>query len=636
MRLASCLSCGAEVTFRSSATLMAVCGHCRATLVRRDAEAVLENLGQMAELAQDASPLHLGWQGRYQNVGFELVGRLQLRYPQGGWNEWYALFADGREGWLSEGSGLAYLTFPTPTRTAIPAFEQLSLGQALRIGGRGYTVSNRETAHCIAVVGELPFVATPGWAAPAVDLRGEGEQFASLDFSSDPPGFYTGQVVDLAQLARNPNAVSATEPERIKARLFKCSQCGAPITVSLAATCAVGCGHCGSVVDVQDPNLALLSRARERMPISPRLQPGSEGTLHGASFTVLGFMRRSCPLAVGHWDEYLLYNPKQGFRWLIENQGHWSFGRACASLPEAKLSNLRGKTATYLGQTYRHYQQYPAQVDHVLGEFNWQVRVGDTATVDDYLHPPQMLSREETASELSWTVVEYLPADELQAAFKPEPPLPEPQGIAPNQPSPYAGRVAVYWVLFGLALLAALVVQMVFSLSGSSVAMSQTLNLEPGADKGHFVSAPFRVGGASGNLVLINDTNLHNQWLALEMTLTERSTGQQFVLNRELGFYSGEDSDGTWEEGARRDEAVLSQVPAGEYILEVELESGAEGQRPISSRLRVERNRTVWNNFWVLALVLLVWPVVVTLRSQQFETRRWAESDTAQATTDGD
>ncbi|WP_442975522.1 DUF4178 domain-containing protein, partial [Salmonella enterica] len=92
--------------FRSAASALAVCSFCRSTLVR-DGEA-LRRIGQSAELFDDHSPLQLGAAGRWRGAAFTLVGRLQVRYAGGSWNEWHALFdaADAaetpRSGWLSE------------------------------------------------------------------------------------------------------------------------------------------------------------------------------------------------------------------------------------------------------------------------------------------------------------------------------------------------------------------------------------------------------------------------------------------------------------------------------------------------------------------------------------------------------
>jgi hypothetical protein len=44
-------------------------------------------------------------------VHFALIGRIQIKYSQGIWNEWHLLFDDMRTGWLSEAGGEYVLTF---------------------------------------------------------------------------------------------------------------------------------------------------------------------------------------------------------------------------------------------------------------------------------------------------------------------------------------------------------------------------------------------------------------------------------------------------------------------------------------------------------------------------------------------
>ena len=118
MKTANCPSCGADIRFQSAVAVMAVCGYCKSTLVRHDLE--LENIGKMAALLADASPLQLGTQGRYRDKPFTVVGRIQLRYSQGLWNEWYILFADQRGGWLGEMLGNYVVTFPVKTTESLP------------------------------------------------------------------------------------------------------------------------------------------------------------------------------------------------------------------------------------------------------------------------------------------------------------------------------------------------------------------------------------------------------------------------------------------------------------------------------------------------------------------------------------
>jgi Domain of unknown function (DUF4178) len=93
---AACPSCGAPVEFRSAASASAVCSFCRSTLVR-DGDA-LQRIGVSSELFDDHSPLQLGAAGTLQGLAFTIVGRLQYGYAAGTWNEWHALFDNGRSG----------------------------------------------------------------------------------------------------------------------------------------------------------------------------------------------------------------------------------------------------------------------------------------------------------------------------------------------------------------------------------------------------------------------------------------------------------------------------------------------------------------------------------------------------------
>ena len=83
----ACPSCGAEVAFRSATSAIAVCEYCRSTLVR-EADAV-RDVGKMSAVLEDYSPLRIGVSGVYSGRAFAVIGRIQLRYDAGFWNEWY-------------------------------------------------------------------------------------------------------------------------------------------------------------------------------------------------------------------------------------------------------------------------------------------------------------------------------------------------------------------------------------------------------------------------------------------------------------------------------------------------------------------------------------------------------------------
>lgn len=193
-----CPSCGAPVVFQSAVSVMAVCEYCSSTLVRHDLD--LENIGKMAQLQADGSPLQLRAEGRYRGESFTVVGRIQLRFEKGLWNEWHLLFDDQRSGWLGEAGGTYAVSFLTQLPEEIPKFEELQAGQSVLLNKTSYEVTDVEKAFCIGGEGELPFQIGPGYEAPAADLAGPGNQFATLDYSEEPPLVFIGEYVEIDDL----------------------------------------------------------------------------------------------------------------------------------------------------------------------------------------------------------------------------------------------------------------------------------------------------------------------------------------------------------------------------------------------------------------------------------------------------
>src|SRR3989442_15419695 len=92
-------------------------------------------------------------------------------------------------------------------------------------------------------------------------------------------------------------------------------------------------------------------------------------------------------------------------------------------------------TANYLGESYKHFQTADANTDFVLGEFPWQVRVGEKAAVTDYVHPPRGLSSGQVDQEDTWSFGEFMDGRAIWEAFKfPGPPA-ETLGVSENYTS---------------------------------------------------------------------------------------------------------------------------------------------------------------------------------------------------------
>ncbi len=198
IRKASCPSCGGPLEFKNAGSHWIVCEHCGTLAVRKDVD--LEAVGKVAALHQDGSPVQLGTRGKFRGLGFEVVGRLQLQYPQGFWNEWYLAFGDGTDGWLGETQGSYAVSRLAKRQVRVPAFAQLSPGASVGVDGLTLEVKDLQKARCISGEGELPFEVRGGYEAPVADLVGPGARFGTIDYSEEPPLVFVGEHVEFDEL----------------------------------------------------------------------------------------------------------------------------------------------------------------------------------------------------------------------------------------------------------------------------------------------------------------------------------------------------------------------------------------------------------------------------------------------------
>ena len=140
----NCPNCGAPVQFRWSSAVQTACPFCKSIIIRRDL--VLTNVGQVADLPPDPSPIQLLTEGVYNGKKFQVTGRLVYEYEQGNWNEWHIVFSDGASGWLSDAQLTYAVSFLTNSGTALPTEEQISRGKQLHFQSADFEVSTMTVA----------------------------------------------------------------------------------------------------------------------------------------------------------------------------------------------------------------------------------------------------------------------------------------------------------------------------------------------------------------------------------------------------------------------------------------------------------------------------------------------------------
>ena len=110
-----------------------------------------------------------------------------------------------------------------------------------------------------------------------------------------------------------------------QAKVIECPTCGAPVPLrALGQSVMTVCASCGTQLDTSRPEIRVIKEYR-RQQLELHVPLGARGTLRGQLFEVIGALRRGDN--DGNWEEYLLFNPYSGFRWLVYDTGHWSLGR---------------------------------------------------------------------------------------------------------------------------------------------------------------------------------------------------------------------------------------------------------------------------------------------------------------------
>lgn len=681
---AGCPACGAQVIFKTGSSVVVVCEFCNSVVARTDRG--IEDVGKVADVVESGSPLELGLRGVYLGVAFELTGRAQLAHAAGGfWDEWYAAFSDGRWGWLAEAQGRFYLTFQiqVPRPQLLPPFESLQLGQPVVAipSQQPPVVAEKGTARMLAAEGEIPYLVTPGETYLYADLSGQAGVFGTLDYGEQPPLVFVGREATLDELGMaHAQRTREREAQRVTASQLSCPKCGGPLELRAPdrSEC-VTCPNCGSLLDINQGHLRYLTTL-EPKGWGMTIPLGASAEFEGRPLTVIGCMVRSVEFdgVRYYWQEYLLYNPAVGFRWLVESDGHWSYVK---SVPPGEVTENGG--ARYGGRRFKMYQDATARAEYVQGEFYWKVTVGELARATDYVNAPQMLSKEISisaggkksaieAQEVNWSLGEYVPLKEIERKFNVN--LNSPSTVAPNQPFKHK-KVYGYWAaLLALALVVGFFMMVTASrktvftqvymlqppprgatattapafalptprpgasatelaeyarlkaAQASATAQSAT---QPEADAENtqvIFAGPVELKGRE-NIRITGAANVQNNWVYVAGDLIDESTGlvQQFDLP--LESYNGVEDGEAWSEGASEQSTYVPALPAGRYMMRLEAQWEKWNQTtPPQFTIRIEQGVPRIVNIVLVLVALSIIPLLVLFWHFSFERRRWADS----------
>lgn len=419
----------------------------------------------------------------------------------------------------------------------------------------------------------------------------------------------------------------------------QCPACGGPITLrGFGAVAQVSCPYCGSELQPQDSGPLRLLQQVQRQRQTSTLPLNARGTLDGHEWEIIGIVWRQCVVdgITYPWQEFLLYNPYRGYRWLVYQMtdGHWSIGEA---LPGAPQAGSRGhKSVRFKRDTYKHFQTSMAQVSYVEGEFPWQVHHGDSAVAHDYIAPPHGLSIEQQTAEdggadVNFTRMHHIEPKAVWKAFGLKGSPPPTRGVGTLQPNPWSQGGKLLWASF--AMLLALWV-------GASFLYLQAREPKVVFEKNDLGMEPFsqeiEIGKPGEKTTLdlrFSAQPLSNAWAYADIMLISQATEEAVGMGATAEEWHGVEGGESWREGDQSETISVGGVEGGKYLLQIVPQAGAQAGQPAPTDLKISvrvRQDVVLLRYLVLPLlVILAFPILNFLLGRMFEARRWSKSDYA-------
>jgi hypothetical protein len=408
----TCPNCGAPLEFALGSSLAKVCEYCRHTVVRSDRG--LEQLGKLADLALTPALIAVGDEGTLSGRLLRVLGRVQLDYGAGPWDEYFVAFDNGQSfGWLAYAQGEWYVTSLAPGVRA-PGFGELSLELDLNLAGAPFRVAEIKQARVLTIEGEFQAVIRPGMARLYADCWGPNRTFATLDYGegNEAVSVFLGWVFPEVEL--RVTALGPRSQQKIKATTLRCPNCGGDVPKLMGDRAErIGCPYCGAISDIAAQRVVSL---QEKARNEPDIPLSLKGTLDGQEYTSIAYMRRGTSFEGEpySWEEYLLWSEPVGFRWLVKDpESGWTF---VTPVNVAEVTRQQ-QQLTWNGRSFGLRNENIARVEYVLGEVYWKCEVGETTNVADYTHGREVVSREANSSEVRYSLSTPIAWPALALAF---------------------------------------------------------------------------------------------------------------------------------------------------------------------------------------------------------------------------
>lgn len=371
--------------------------------------------------------------------------------------------------------------------------------------------------------------------------------------------------------------------------------------------------------------------------MTARIPLGAVGKFDGIDFIVVGLLIGKEISSFYYWNEYILYNHDHGYITLSEYEGHWNVVEMI-SAPKKLVNDY-----LFEDRVYTLFNSYSMFYAAAQGEFTWDLIPKQDTEITEYIAPPYSLLRERHEGRTDWYQATYISPKEIREAFKESVKVDtaSPKGTYSNQPNPYAEKSKWAWTYS----LAFLVILGVFAILQSFInpaerVFSESLSIDTVSRKSttakSYVSNDFVVKSAFGTSSLRVGlwAPVDNTWVDAEINLINQQTDDEYSTEVGVEYYHGYEGGESWTEGAKSEDKIFSMVPDGTYKLSItphaDYATNIDGDVSFKTPLyeiHIDQNTSITSNYVWIVLLVLAYPIYVSIRIRARESSRWSNTD---------
>jgi Domain of unknown function (DUF4178) len=610
-----CIVCNSPISLHTN-TNNFYCKSCNSTTYKNENEAL--ELQIFPVISASTSYIKIGTKGKWNDKEFVVIGRCRLWFEHRTKNYWTILFNDDLVAYLLE-----YVGFYSILTKSNINLKDTEISLSTLSKNKFYAISATEACKFIAKE-----------ATERIDIEGEfylpklndnilvyefecinNKKLKAIRYNLNLTVLFNEELVEFEHLQLTQTNINVTS------KTFDCKNCSNNINIiDIENTQACICNKCNSQYQLKNFSLRFIEK-NEIDKNKIYFAVGDILVFDKISYTINGIaIKQDYSIYKSKWREYCLYNISTGYAFLNEFDGHWTLVKELWSKADLEDSL---ETVIYNDQQFELFNKYNYKTIYSEGEFPYNLFKQNEITCYEYIAPPLMFIKEKNDKEITWFLGKHIDKKELQQQCKNS--LPYKSGIGAIDPKYIVSKNKI--VIAGLvAILVAIAVHLLSASTKSNTVLIDNYFSLPDSTQIYNTTIPnIYLPKNSSNITIVVNAAVDNSWFQLTANLVNTKDGAEYNIEQGVERYSGYEDGESWSEGSTEEEMNLSQIPSGNYVLN--LQTTQDSYRKISGfNVKILYDTAIHRNLWFTILGIGIIALILHWINYNYNYRRWQNS----------